>query len=451
MKGKTLRQLLIITILITSALFFFTCKKESNPIYLTESAQLSLQVDGEPYCTEVYLQLKAGGIKFPGKVQLVRDSVMIFSHQFDKTGTLLDTLLLDSALLPGTSYHYEARLLLPEGDEVRSRELSLRTIDTTSHNFTWEIIEFGGGSGSSDLYDVAIIDENNIWAVGEIHTPETDRWNEDSTEWISPYNAVHWDGEKWELLHVPFSKMNGGVLYPSIQSIFYTDDGVLWMTDGGTVVTYKDGKYENDIRMNPLIEGSLLKIWGTSSSNIYIVGRGGTIVHYNGSRWEKIESGTDLPINDIWGIYENSNSSIYAVASSSVITTGNTLFKLEDGNIMKINFNQTDYIFGSLWFKNNQKMLLCGDRIYEKNQNNELVSIHDELGYYKERIRGSDYNNIFVCGHFGIIEHFNGANWRTFTIPNVAIFNSLDSKDNLTVAVGIINPDAVLVKISTKG
>ena len=40
--------------------------------------------------------------------------------------------------------------------------------DTTSHNFTWETWTFGEHS-SSVLNDVAIIDENNIWAVGEIY------------------------------------------------------------------------------------------------------------------------------------------------------------------------------------------------------------------------------------------------------------------------------------------
>ncbi len=41
-------------------------------------------------------------------------------------------------------------------------------MDTTSHNFTWQTCTFGEHSNSV-LYDVAIIDENNIWAVGEIY------------------------------------------------------------------------------------------------------------------------------------------------------------------------------------------------------------------------------------------------------------------------------------------
>jgi len=53
-------------------------------------------------------------------------------------------------------------------------------MDTTSHNFIWEIDTLG--IGGSYLNDVAIIDENNIWVVGNI---ETD---------TATYNAAHWDG-----------------------------------------------------------------------------------------------------------------------------------------------------------------------------------------------------------------------------------------------------------------
>jgi len=45
-------------------------------------------------------------------------------------------------------------------------------MDTTSHNFTWQTWTFGEHS-SSRLYDVAIINENNIWAVGEIYMKDS--------------------------------------------------------------------------------------------------------------------------------------------------------------------------------------------------------------------------------------------------------------------------------------
>ena len=57
---------------------------------------------------------------------------------------------------------------------MKSNELTVTTMDTTSHNFTWQSWTFGD-IGSSVLYDVAIINENNIWAVGEINIADTSK------------------------------------------------------------------------------------------------------------------------------------------------------------------------------------------------------------------------------------------------------------------------------------
>ena len=59
--------------------------------------------------------------------------------------------------------------------------------DTTSHNFTFTTYTFGGTGGSSYFKDVAIINDSDIWAVGEIYSDS------------SMYNAVHWNGKNWEL------------------------------------------------------------------------------------------------------------------------------------------------------------------------------------------------------------------------------------------------------------
>jgi hypothetical protein len=70
-------------------------------------------------------------------------------------------------------------------------------IDTTSHVINWTIDEIG--EYGSILRDVAIIDENNIWAVGEIYLKDT-LGNPDP----KAYNAVHWDGSKWQLKRIFF-------------------------------------------------------------------------------------------------------------------------------------------------------------------------------------------------------------------------------------------------------
>jgi len=43
-------------------------------------------------------------------------------------------------------------------------------LDTTSHYVEWMIDTLGVQGGDNWLMDAAIIDENNIWVVGELHT-----------------------------------------------------------------------------------------------------------------------------------------------------------------------------------------------------------------------------------------------------------------------------------------
>ncbi|MEO8400082.1 MAG: hypothetical protein ABI550_09775 [Ignavibacteriaceae bacterium] len=85
--------------------------------------------------------------------------------------------------------------------------------DTTSHNFTWQTFEFGEHS-SSVLYDVAIIDENNIYAVGEIYLNDSLGQAD-----LEPYNLARWDGQKWDLNKIYYLQ-NGSTFINPIRSIF---------------------------------------------------------------------------------------------------------------------------------------------------------------------------------------------------------------------------------------
>jgi hypothetical protein len=68
--------------------------------------------------------------------------------------------------------------------------------DTTIHEFSWQTWTFGE-LGSSHFRDVAIVDENNIWAVGEITVYDPD------SSFNGPDGKLQrcrWDGEKWNLM-----------------------------------------------------------------------------------------------------------------------------------------------------------------------------------------------------------------------------------------------------------
>ena len=153
--------------------------------------KITLQADAG--VTEAWLTLSAEPLKANALYTVKRDTALIFKGKLNKN----DTLLYDNGLKPNENYKYTAYAEL-NGERSPAVSAEIVTMDTTSHDFSWTTYEFGGQGGSSAFYDVAIIDENDIWAVGEIYTKDT--YTYDSLgNWIDPYNAAHWDGEKWEL------------------------------------------------------------------------------------------------------------------------------------------------------------------------------------------------------------------------------------------------------------
>ena len=64
--------------------------------------------------------------------------------------------------------------------------------------------------------------------------------------------------------------------------------------------------------VTPMV-GSLKRIWGTSSSDVYAIGTDHTILRYNGNAWSVISYQTGYgPYYGIWG---SSPSNIYVVGS----------------------------------------------------------------------------------------------------------------------------------------
>ncbi len=82
---------------------------------------------------------------------------------------------------------------------------------------------------NSVLYDVAIIDENNIWAVGEIYMNDS-LGNPD----YKVYNAAHWDGIEWELKRIPYY-YNGQTYYSGIKAIYAFNENDIWFGTGNMI------------------------------------------------------------------------------------------------------------------------------------------------------------------------------------------------------------------------
>jgi hypothetical protein len=264
---------LILSILLS--ILFFSCKEE--PTKPQTETNLTLEVLDKS-CTEVWIDIKAND-------QANKLGSVYLNDEFRTQFYLKDTLVYLDELLPNKTY----TIKLTNQDGIGT-QTEFTTMEETQSNFVWETLRIGNGNGSSYLRDVAIIDENNIWAVGEIYTEDTYTYDSNGVFQL-PYNAVHWDGNEWELKRI-IVNFRGNPTFIPLEGIYAFASNDIWMV--GSLPIHGNGtNWEiHDVREITNSSLSLSKAWGTSSEDMYFVGRAGSIAHYNGSSWSKIESGT---------------------------------------------------------------------------------------------------------------------------------------------------------------
>jgi hypothetical protein len=284
--------------------------------------------------------------------------------------------------------------------------------DTTNHEFTWIFDTIG--TNWSILLDVAIIDENDIWAVGEIHTVETDTFDS-LGNWVPPYNAVHWNGQEWELKRINFYLYpNGTIPTPyTIQTVFAFSENDIWFTRGASFVHWDGNHFIHDCSMNSIIDGSIQKIWGISSEDLYAVGYNGTIIYYNGSGWQELESGTDVDIQDIWGALnpQTSEYEILSVASFSIgVPQAKQLLRIDGTTVSTLQDSVLPLALETVWFAEGKEYFIGGEGIYHTNDITRVWELDTRQPvFYVYSIRGIDTNDFIMVGGHGYISHYNGS------------------------------------------
>jgi hypothetical protein len=437
MKPKQIMFLLFILILL-----FAHCDLTESPA--NGSLTLSLE---EVSCTEAWLTLKSTNLQIPNSITLSQNGQARMTVNI----TTADTLLYVDSLLPNQSYKFET--LIPSVSHsliqpIKSNELNVTTLDTTSHNFTWQTWTFGEHS-SSILYDVAIINENNIWAVGEIYI-------NDSLGQPDPnaYNAVHWDGSKWEIKKISVL-FRGSLITPTMYSVFAFSPTEIWMSsgvpvkgDGNTWTQY----HLFDMGILTQQDGYLTNIWGSSSNDIYFVGTLGTIAHWDGVKWTKIESGTTTNINDVWGDYNEKAGEweILAVASNILQSYDKEIILLNSNYPELISKDGIEGTLSSVWFKSFRNYYVAGSGIYKKNS---LVKSQwqgnpwDITTYFIYKLRGNKMNDIVAAGGFGEVLHFNGFSWKSY-FYNAGLgygnYYSIAYKNDIVAICGFDNRQGVI-------
>ena len=376
-------------------------------------------------CTEAFIKVSAADTVLPVNITLKKDNTALFSFTLTKT----DTVVIDTTLQPNITYSYQTTAQI-KGKEENSDTIQVKTLNTTSHNFTWQKFEFGGMGGSSVLYDVAIINENDIWAVGEIYADTTGQ----------AYNAVHWNGTSWELKRIQ-TYFRGNLITVPLEGIFAFSSTDIWMV--GSLPIHGNGNdwtmYDLRTTVDPNL--SLSKAWGSSSNDMYFVGRAGSIAHYKNGSWSKIESGTDLPINDIWGITKNDQTIITAIASDKYQVKGKKVLSITSSGVNEISSEGLAWSLACIWFNNNYTTLIGGDGLFVKLYSRLNWNSITTPPYYIFSVRGNKLNDIVVCGGLGFVGHFNGIEWINYLENGLnemfGNFYKVSMKEDIVCTVGV--------------
>jgi hypothetical protein len=405
------------------ALLSFYCKEQppepgsGSPLLAVEDAS----------CTEVWLHvLFADGIPYH-QVILTRDGNPILSSTVRAT----DTLIVDEGLLPSHSYAYDLTVTGIFGIHATAQA---RTMDTTSHNFNWEVDTLGVGT-SSFLYDVAITNDTLAYAVGEVYVRDT-LGNLDAL----PYNVAKWNGVNWRLVRVTVGFRGSPITVP-LNGIFAFSSHDIWLTGG--LAIHGDGNtwIGHDVRTVTGYDTlDFTKCWGASTNNLYCVGLQGSLAHYDGSTWQKISSGTTVTLNDVWG---GSNvafgKGVVYIAVGNKYTGGETFFLKVDpsGAVARMPWADQARPRQSIWFDDHSAVFTCGAGVFSwhKGQWRYEASVPS---IYTNRVRGNAVNDVFVVADFGLVVHYNGLTWHTFDELRLPAGNyeSVAVKNGLVIAVG---------------
>ena len=326
--------------------------------------------------------------------------------------------------------------------------------DTTSHHFVWRIDTLGAGPNYSSLWDVAIIDENDVWVVGEIMME--DSYELDSLgNVIQPYNAAHWDGNEWELKRIFYFNYGQLNLIKPIRGILPQNNQEFWLA-AGSIFYWNGGVASLSYLRNINTAEAVEKIWG--DDQLYGAGTAGILVAYNGADWQELPTNTDRALTDIWGEEVNPGEPVlYATVSTENNDTDSKILKIENNTVTEVSSEGLPKDISGIWFDSDAGYYVVGDGIFytpvlnDTSHWGELVP--DITGYYTEAIAANNGKDIFIVGDFGTLIHFNGKSWKNFTDTNLPQFNgvlcSVDFRDDLVVAVGDLSvggiPRAVIV------
>jgi hypothetical protein len=300
-------------------------------------------------------------------------------------------------------------------------------------NIIWKIYNFG--TFDSRIRDIFVINENNIWTVGQMHDESTDQYDS-LGNWKDPYNVGVWNGEKWEFRTIYFQDK----YFAEQQSIWALNENDVWFGYSGAYTRWNENSFT--YFLVPNVQGPETRVWGNSNNILFLADNIGTIAYYDGTGWKtkiKYEAKT---ISDFWGVNGyNTFFACYDYYSSSK----NQVFKIEADKAFDLGWDSTKVPY-NLWTNETGRLWVAAfDGLY-KYENQSWQTINFQNSFNAINVRGTSQENIYVVGSDKLVAHFNGISWQNYDIGfnGNAVFNTLSVTPNTIALAGFTESGLII-------
>ncbi len=145
----------------------------------------------------------------------------------------------------------------------------------------------------------------------------------------------------------------------------------------------------------------LTAIWGSSATDVYVVGAFGVIHHFDGVGWTEISTEGGDYLADVWG---TSSTDVFAVGSHGTILhyDGAEWSQMESG---------TSEDMAGVWGTNSQDVFAVGGNTVFHYDGTGWSAIDPGIVCRFSDVRGSSPDDVFVIGCSGTILHWDGSDW----------------------------------------
>ncbi len=322
--------------------------------------------------------------------------------------------------------------------------------DTTSHAIAWSVDTIG--YGYSYIHDVAIIDDNNIWAVGSFYLRDS-LGNLDSNF----YNVLRWDGSRWNPQRLYVNFQGSQFIRPGLAVFGFASDDVWLAADAPG---RWDGSSLQNVNVGTGEWSEVVKMWGRSSSDFYTVGFSGKVFHFDGVSFQPVATGVQSRFTDVFGtterVYISSVNYDNQIQPSGIFSLDSSGFHyLFPSPADNSEFQSLQHSFG-IWASPAGTLWAVGDHYVFKPQMSRSPVWGGSGNGWLLCIRGLSDSDVWAAGVNGLVVHYNGASWMVYPGTNVAAasveYHALAVKGSIVVLGGwTVGPNHAIVALGRRG